>query len=31
MIILGANPIHNIQNIGSIEGVIEEGQFFNQK
>src|SRR5215213_3946869 len=29
MIILNANPIRNIRNIGAIEGVIEDGQFFN--
>jgi imidazolonepropionase-like amidohydrolase len=31
MIILNANPIINIRNIGAIEGVIEDGQFFNHK
>jgi imidazolonepropionase-like amidohydrolase len=31
MIILNANPIRNIRNIGAIEGVIEDGQFFNHK
>ena len=31
MIILNTNPIRNIRNIGSIEGVIEDGQFFNHK
>jgi imidazolonepropionase-like amidohydrolase len=31
MIILNANPISNIRNIGVIDGVIEDGQFFNQK
>jgi imidazolonepropionase-like amidohydrolase len=31
MIILNANPITNIRNIGAIEGVIEDGQFFNDK
>ena len=31
MIILNANPIRNIRNIGAIEGVIEDGQFFNDK
>ncbi|HEX7207108.1 MAG TPA: amidohydrolase family protein [Nitrososphaeraceae archaeon] len=31
MIILNANPIRNIRNIGAIEGVIEDGQVFNHK
>jgi imidazolonepropionase-like amidohydrolase len=31
MIILNTNPIRNIRNIGAIEGVIEDGQFFNHK
>jgi imidazolonepropionase-like amidohydrolase len=31
MIILNANPIRNIRNIEAIEGVIEDGQFFNHK
>jgi imidazolonepropionase-like amidohydrolase len=31
MIILNANPLRNIRNIGAIEGVIEDGQFFNHK
>jgi imidazolonepropionase-like amidohydrolase len=31
MIILDANPISNIRNIGAIEGVIEDGQFLNHK
>ena len=31
IIILDANPISNIRNIGAIEGVIEDGHFFNQK
>jgi imidazolonepropionase-like amidohydrolase len=31
MIILNANPIRNIRNIGAIEGVIEDGQLFNHK
>jgi imidazolonepropionase-like amidohydrolase len=31
MITLNANPIRNIRNIGAIEGVIEDGQFFNHK
>jgi hypothetical protein len=31
MIILNANPIRNIRNIGAIEGVIEDGQFFSHK
>jgi imidazolonepropionase-like amidohydrolase len=31
MIILNANPIINIRNIGAIEGLIEDGQFFNHK
>ncbi len=31
MIILNANPIRNIRNIGAIEGVVEDGQFFNNK
>jgi imidazolonepropionase-like amidohydrolase len=31
MIILNANPIINIRNIGAIEGIIEDGQFFNHK
>ena len=31
MIVLNANPITNIRNIGAIEGVIEDGQFFNDK
>lgn len=31
MIILNANPLRNIRNIGAIEGVIEDGQLFNHK
>ncbi len=31
MIILNANPLRNIRNIGAIEGVIEDGQVFNHK
>ena len=31
MIVLNANPITNIRNIGAIEGVIEDGQVFNHK
>jgi imidazolonepropionase-like amidohydrolase len=31
IIILDANPISNIRNIGAIKGVIEDGHFFNQK
>jgi imidazolonepropionase-like amidohydrolase len=31
MIILDANPISNIRNIGAIGGVIEDGQLFNHK
>ena len=31
IIILNANPISNIRNIGAIEGVIEDGHFFNRK
>ncbi|HEX2124320.1 MAG TPA: amidohydrolase family protein [Nitrososphaeraceae archaeon] len=31
MNILNANPLRNIRNIGTIEGVIEDGQFFNHK
>ena len=31
MITLNANPIRNIRNIEAIEGVIEDGQFFNHK
>jgi imidazolonepropionase-like amidohydrolase len=31
MIILNANPLRNIRNIGAIEGVVEDGQLFNHK